>query len=148
VSDRRTWIVRAAILGSIALTGAAVVGAVLERLEAMSAPVPTVRGLRLGLTPDEVRAQRTGGEWTTRAEASGDLTLERAGERYEFHEGLLVAATVDLATHDPESAGPARLLSPGSVLVRQPTGSGVRLRLVSRDCPTHAEEARRLATDP
>jgi hypothetical protein len=140
--------VRGAILGSITLTGAAVVGAVIERLETMSAPVPTVRGVRLGLTPDEVRAQRGGGEWTTQVQASGDLALERAGERYEFHEGRLVAASLDVAANDPEGAGPARLLTASSVLVRQPTASGVRLRLVSRDCPTHAEEARRLAADP
>lgn len=148
MSDRRTWVVRGAILGSIALTGAAAVGAVLDRLEAMSAPVPTVRDVRLGMTPDEVRARRGGGEWTTLVEASGDLALERPGERYEFHEGLLVAVTLELAATDPEARGAGRMLSPGSVLVRQPTESGVRVRLVSRDCPTHVDEARRLAGGP
>lgn len=144
MSGRRAWLVRGAIIGSIVLTGAAVVGMLIDRLEAMSAPIPSIRGVRLGMTSDEIRTLRSGGGWTTVVDASGDLALERPGERYEFHEGLLVAATVELAHGEAEASGPARSVSSGSVLVRQTTQSGARLRLVSRVCPTHADEARRL----
>jgi hypothetical protein len=144
-SSARTWAVRGAILASIALSGTAIVGAVLARLEAMSAPVPSVHGLRLGVTPEDVRQRRAGEGWTTQVSASGDLVLERPGEVYEFHEGMLVAATVEVDQSDP---GPAREITPTSVLVRDRTGSRTRLRLVSRGCPTHAEEAARLVAGP
>lgn len=141
----RTWVVRGAILGSIALSGTAVVGAVIARLEAMSAPVPSVHGIRLGASPDDVRDRRAGEGWTTRVSTGGDLVLERPGETYEFHEGLLVAATVEIAEVD---SGPPREITPSSVLVRDRTAAGTRVRLVSRECPTHAEEAGRLAAEP
>lgn len=143
-SPRRVWLVRLAILGSILLSGAALVGAVIARLEMISAPVPTVLGLRLGVTPEELRARRPGGEWTSRVEASGDLALERPGERYQFHEGLLVAVDVQLRAGEPDAAGPPLAVTPVTVVERRPLGAGVRVRMISRTCPTHAEEAERL----
>lgn len=142
---RRVWLVRVAILASIALSGAALVGAVIARLELLSAPVPSVLGLRLGISPDELRARRSGGEWTTRLEASGDLSLSRGAERYEFHEGMLVAVELELPAAEPDAAGPPIVVTPVTVLVREPTSSGVRVRMISRTCPTHAGEAERLA---
>ena len=144
-SSRRTWALRAAILASIVLSGVALVGAVIARLEILSAPVPTLLGLRLGVTPDEVRARRAGGEWTTRVEPSGDLSLVRGDERYEFHEGLLVAVAVALDAHEPDAIGPALVVTPVTVLVREPTQGGIQVRMISRTCPTHSEEAERLA---
>jgi hypothetical protein len=138
----KIWAVRAAILVSIALSGAAAVAVVLQRLEALSAPVPTALGLRLGSTVDEVRAVRGAGEWTTRVDATGDLEIARGEERYSFHEGLLVA--VDALVLPADGEGPPFELSDASVLVREPVGGRIRVRLVSRTCPTHAEAANAL----
>lgn len=142
------WPIRLAILASIALSGAAIVGVVLDRLEALSAPVPSVRGLRLGATPEEVRAVRPGGGWTTRVDQTGDLELSRDGESYWFHEGLLVLLDVTLAPTDGDAAGPQIVTSPGSVLAREPVAGAVRVRLVSRTCPTHEGLARSLLAGP
>lgn len=139
----RVWVVRTAILASIALSGAAVVGVVLDRLEAMSAPVPSVHGLRLGATPDEVRAAREG-EWTSRVDQSGDLVLSRDSETYAFHEGGLVAIDVVLGSTAADAQGPELVVTSGSVMARDRTAQGVRVRLVSRTCPTHAESAQAL----
>jgi len=117
---------------------------VITRLEQISAPVPTVLGLRLGATPDEVRTSRGGGEWTSRVEPSGDLSLSRGSERFEFHEGQLVAVSVEVPPGEPAATGPAIVVTPLTVLVREPAGPLVRLRMISRTCPTHAEEADRL----
>ena len=141
------WIVRGAILVSVLLSCVAIVGVVLDRLEAMSAPVPSVLGLRLGATVDEVRAARGGSDWTTRVDQSGDLEVARADESYSFHEGLLVAVDAQVAGTATDASGPPREVTPGTVLAREPSGSGVRLRLVSRTCPTHAEAAEALVRD-
>ena len=142
---RRVWWVRAAIVASIVLSGTALVGAVITRLEELSAPVPAVLGLRLGATPDEVRTSRGGGDWTSRVEPSGDLSLSRGEEHYEFHEGQLVAVSIVVAPGEPDATGSAFVLTPLTVLVREPAGEFVRVRMISRTCPTHAEEADRLA---
>lgn len=142
------WAVRGAMLASIALTCAAVTGVVLDRLESLSAPVPTVLGLRLGASVDEVRERRAGEGWTTRVDQSGDLVVERPDEVYGFHEGLLVAVDVVLAGGAADAVGPDRVISPGSVLARERAGvDRVRVRLVSRTCPTHRELADRLVGD-
>lgn len=137
------WTVRAAILVSIALSGVAVVGVVLERLESMSAPVPSVHGLRLGATVDEVRAAREG-EWTSRVDQSGDLLLSRDGESYWFHEAGLVAMDVTVLPEAADASGPRLTVTDGSVLTRTQEGAGVRVRLISRTCPTHAQLAEAL----
>jgi hypothetical protein len=138
---RASWAVRLAILVSIAASGAAIVGVVLARLEAMSAPVSSVRGLRLGSRPEEVRQSRGGEGWTTSLDGTGDLLLARQDELYAFHEGALVAIDVVLPDGDPEAAGPDLVISEVSVLARDHLGSRVRVRLVSRVCPTHAAAA-------
>lgn len=143
-TPRHPWLARGAILLSIALACVGVTGVVIERLEAMSAPVPTVLGLRLGATPDEVRASRGGEGWTTRVDQTGDLLLERDGEHYSFHEGLLVAVDVLVRLGDPGADGPAREVSVGSVLARDASPPSVRIQLVSRTCPTHTATVDRL----
>lgn len=137
----RTWPARVAVITSVLFLGVAASAVTLWRLEAMSAPIPSVLGLRLGATPDDVRTARPGGDWVTRVESSGDLAVERSGESYSFHEGLLVSVDVQLPTTHPDAAGPPGVLSPGSVLVRERVADGVRVRLVSRACPTHASTA-------
>jgi hypothetical protein len=137
------WVVRVAILASIALSGAAVVGVVLDRLDAMSAPLPSVLGLRLGATPDEVRAAREG-DWTSRVDQSGDYELSREGETYAFHEGGLVAVDVLVPASAADAQGPGLVVTTGSVLARERLAEGVRVRLVSRTCPTHADTAQAL----
>jgi hypothetical protein len=130
-----------AILVSITLSGGAVVGIVLDRLEAMSAPLSSIHGLRLGATPDEVRSVREG-EWTSSVDGTGDLVLSRDGESYAFHEGALVAVDLLLARDAIDAQGPDLVVTEGSVLARDFETQRVRVRLVSRTCPTHAETAR------
>ncbi len=142
------WLVRGAVIVSVVFACAAATGVVIDRLEAMSAPVPSVLGLRLGATVDDLRAARGGDDWTTRVDQSGDLEVSHGEDRYSFHEGLLVAVDVRLDASMPDASGPPRVVTAGSVLVRDPSDSGVRVRLVSRTCPTHAEAAEALVRGP
>lgn len=145
-TPRRVWLARASLTGSILLVGVALVGAVVERLEAISTPPPAVRGLRLGLALDEVRSQLGGEGWTTQLDTWGDLVLARPGERYDFHEGQLVRVEVTLEASDADAAGADRVVTPLTVLSRERTSDGrVTVRMISRLCPTHREEAEALA---
>lgn len=122
-----------------------------------SPEVPTIRGVRLGMTADQIRERFDRGataEWRT--ELSGpDLALVRspAGSldreaRFELHGGMLVALRLDLPPDAPESDGPNLATTPGSVLSRAvETGGRVRLDLLARDCPTHAGEVARLLSE-
>jgi hypothetical protein len=132
-----TWR-RLAILASIVLLSVAMTGVALNRLERMSAPLPSVLGLRLGARVEDVREARGNEGWTTRVDQTGDLVLERPDERYDFHEGLLVAVDVRLDATSRDAAGPAIEVTAASVLARESTPSGARVQLVSRTCPTHS----------
>ncbi|MBN8613133.1 MAG: hypothetical protein J0L92_21255 [Deltaproteobacteria bacterium] len=135
-----TWR-RLAILASIVLVSIAMTGVALDRLERMSAPLPSVLGLRLGARVEDVREARGDEGWTTRVDQTGDLVLERAEERYDFHEGLLVAVDVRLDAAAPDASGRALEVTPASVLARETLPNGARVQLVSRTCPTHAATA-------
>jgi hypothetical protein len=68
------------------------------------------------------------------------------GARFEFHDGQLVALRLRLADSHPESLGDELLRSPQTLLHRAPGPDGtVAVVLLSRTCPTHREEALRLA---
>jgi hypothetical protein len=113
-------------------------------------PRPSVFGVRLGMTADEVRERvdaRGPGEWSSSV-VLGDWVLEhRAGPehaRFEIHEGQLVAIRVEGPASSDLPTEPRFAVTPGSVLLREPEAGGVRITLLSRACPTHHEEAERL----
>lgn len=130
------------------LAAAALAGLALRLVQLGSRdPRPTVLGVRLGMTADEVRARvdaRGPGQWTSSV-VEGDWVLEhRAGDenaRFEIHEGQLVAIRVDASTVEDLATVPAFEVTPGSVLLRQTEGAHVRIVLLSRACPTHHDEA-------
>lgn len=112
--------------------------------------IPTIDGVRLGMTPEQVRRRFAGGSsasWRTEIDG-GDLRLIRAsgGEldreaRFEFHNGMLVAIRLDLREDAPLAAGEPLRVSVGSVMTRAREEMGrVKLTVLSRDCPTHADE--------
>jgi len=125
-------------------------------------PAETFHGVRLGMTPGDVRARfqppTTRAVATWRSVPGGEGMLEYSvpgGDapkvRFEFHSGMLVAVRASLEPGDIASRGPRRDLNPGSVLVRAPREQGqgqgrtVEVTWLSRDCPTHKIEADRLS---
>ncbi len=113
----------------------------------------SLRGVRLGMTAEQVRARFDEGRPATfRTEIAGeDLVLVRSPTstvdreaRFEIHEGMLVAVRLDLPEDAPEVAEAPRTTAL-SVFARLPADPGrARLVLLSRQCPTHAEEVARL----
>lgn len=64
---------------------------------------------------------------------------------FEFHQGMLVAARYELPVGAPGAGGRALEVTPSTVVARQAAeGGGVRLVVLSRACPEHAEEVRGL----
>lgn len=117
----------------------------------------TFHGVRLGMTPGDVRTRfrpppGADGHAAWRSVPGGEGVLEYSVPpneapkvRFEFHSGMLVAVRATLDPGDAASRGPRRDLNPGSVLVREPQGPQVTITWLSRDCPTHKDEADRLA---
>ena len=119
----------------------------------------SVPGVRLGMSPRDVRDRFDGGgagAWQTKvgggAGATDDTVLEWTAlgqasrattARFEFHLGMLVA----VRAHLREPAGPERVdLTPKTVAVRTPNGGGTDVTILARDCPTHHEEAQSLVS--
>lgn len=142
---------RRALAVLLALSIAALGALALRLVGALSAdPRPSVAGVRLGMTADEVRErvdERGPGEWTSSV-VLGDWVLEhRAGEeraRFEIHEGQLVAIRLDGPASADLPTEPRFVVTPGSVLVRDTDAGRVRITLLSRACPTHHDEAESL----
>ena len=140
---------------AVSLIGAACVAAL--GACARREPPDTFHGVRLGMTPGDVRARfqppsGADGPASWRAVPGGEGMLEYSVPsrevpkvRFEFHSGMLVAVRATLAPGDLAARGARRDLQPGSVLVRAPRGAAVELTWLSRDCPTHKPEADRLA---
>ncbi|MDQ3032906.1 MAG: hypothetical protein M3Y87_10850 [Myxococcota bacterium] len=116
--------------------------------------IPSIRGVRLGMSAEQVRARFEDGapaSWRTEI-AGGDLALIRAPggsldreSRFELHNGMLVAIRLDLPDDAPEASGETLAITPGSVTERAPAEPGrVALSVLARDCPTHAEEVSRI----
>lgn len=129
-------------------------GALVSSLLSGSEAPGSLRGARLGMTPAQVRDRFAGGEpasWETEIDGA-DLTLIRGpsesmdrSTRFEFHGGMLVAIRADLPEDAPEARGEAVEISAASVVVRDPAPGGrVHLRVIARDCPTHAPEVSRV----
>lgn len=154
MQPRRTW-QRAALLGLVLLTGLGATSLAASALAPLAAPSPpSVLGLRLGATPDMVRARL--GSTSFRTELGEDVALVAdapisddvaPGARFEFHDGQLVAVRVDLRAGHDDASGDALHATPATVLSRAPEGDFVRVRLLARTCPTHREEAERLVAD-
>lgn len=152
---------RSVLLSSlfVLLLAAAFCSTVACTREAANEPIP---GVRLGMTPRDVRERFEGGgegAWQTKvgggaAGASDDTVLEwnAAGDkgratnaRFEFHLGMLVAVRAHLREPLPAE----RIdLTPKTVTVRTPGAPGTGgsdVIVLARDCPTHHEEAESLA---
>lgn len=112
--------------------------------------------VRLGMAPRDVRDRfEPGGEgtWQTSVGAAADDTaLEWKSKgtskvkdaRFEFHLGMLVALRA--TTNDAPPASEAITTTPRTVTVRRPAaGGGTEISVLARDCPTHKDEAERLA---
>jgi hypothetical protein len=111
-------------------------------------------GVRLGLSAGDTRSRfrpEGEGEWEVRASppglawsSSSPKALPRRAS-FEFHQGMLVAARYDLPGEAPAARGRALEVTPSMVVARQAgEGGGVRVVVVSRACPEHAQEVRRL----
>lgn len=127
-------------------------------------PNESVPGVRLGMTPRDVRDRfEPGGEgsWQTRvgggAGATDDTTLEwsatseagRVGHaRFEFHLGMLVAVRAHLRGATGPGGSADVSATPKTVTARVAGGApkgGTDVTILARDCPTHHDEAELLA---
>jgi hypothetical protein len=146
---QRSWLFAAIVPIAVA---ASVYATVQARLAADREPLEAY-GIRLGMTPAQVRAMfaaptAEGSQW--RVDSSGEETaLEWRGKnrffRFEFHHAQLMAVRAIVESSDPSTHGRALDVSSAAVLRRVAREDGrVELTLVARDCPSHAEEARRL----
>ena len=112
--------------------------------------------VRLGMAPRDVRDRfEPGGEgtWQTSVGAAADDTAiewkskgasKVKDARFEFHLGMLVALRA--TTSDPPPASETITTTPRTVTVRRPAaGGGTEISVLARDCPTHKDEAERLA---
>lgn len=122
------------------------------------APNEALPGVRLGMAPRDVRDRFDGGgegTWQSKvgggAGATDDTVLEwiATGEktratraRFEFHLGMLVAVRAHL--REPIEAQRIDLTAK-TVTLRAPDSGGTDVTILSRDCPTHHDEAEALA---
>lgn len=117
--------------------------------------VPDFHGVRLGMTPREVRDRfDVRGDFQVSTDsATDDITMRFVPAQaaavttaqFEFHMGALVAVRADVTKADPASSGDETIVTRAEVLHRERTGSSTHIDWLSRECPTHAAEAQRLA---
>lgn len=67
-----------------------------------------------------------------------------ASARFEFHDGMLVAARLELARSAESADGAPLEISRAAVVSREPAGDRTRVTLLSRACPEHAAEVKRV----
>jgi hypothetical protein len=119
------------------------------------APESEFFGVRLGFSAADTRARfRPTGEGAWEARSASATALEWSGSSpgavptrasFEFHQGMLVAARYELPGEAPVAQGRALEVTPATVVARQAgEGGGVRLVVLSRSCPEHVAEVRRL----
>jgi hypothetical protein len=149
----RSWLV-VSVLFALAL----VFGGAGCSLSDERAPLP---GVRLGMSPRDVRDRFEGGEqgaWQTKlgggAGATDDTVLEwtatgastRATHaRFEFHLGMLVAVRAHLRAPAPPAGRVAATPKTVTGWSASPSEGGTELTMLARDCPTHHDEAELLA---
>ena len=133
----------------VALFGLLVIGIAFYALIHIQGPGPLGLGrLRLGMSLTEARDALPRPGWTTRVAASGDVVVESEGAELHFHEGMLVAARLNLPGEAADALGPRLEVSEMAVLRRSDRGAGrVEVELVSRTCPTHRDLVTRILQD-
>lgn len=148
-AERRLYgsvVLRASLLAAVLALGAC------TRIETDALP-----NVRLGMAPRDVRDRfEPGGEgsWQTSVGAAADDTAiewkakapsaKVKDARFEFHLGMLVA--IRATTNDPPPSGEKIATTPKTVTVRRAApGGGTEIAVLARDCPTHKDEAERLA---
>jgi hypothetical protein len=149
---------RARVL-AFAVVAAALAGGVVLASSALAPRQPELgrfRGARLGMTASAVRARfetPSLGSWDTKpSTAADDAALEWHASkgpeeaRFEFHSGMLVAVRARVGSDDPAAARAP--VEASSMVVRshgEADGGVVGVTILARDCPTHHDEAERLA---
>jgi len=168
----RGWARDPVVWAGLLLTGLALSGLAQLLAVTVGAPtrdVPEIAGVRLGMTPDAVRASfrpPADGAGRFRSFAEEDVAVlvwEPAGDaspeaasRFEFHAGVLVAIDTTVSPGHPlaGAAGAAGVVARDHWVLQRhpPTSMGdeksrptdTRLTMYARDCPAHAEEVARL----
>lgn len=117
--------------------------------------VPDFHGVRLGMTPREVRDRfDVRGDFRVSTDsATDDITMRFVPAQaaavttaqFEFHMGALVAVRADVTKGDPAWSGDETIATRAEVLHRERAASSTHIDWLSRECPTHAAEAKRLA---
>lgn len=117
--------------------------------------IPDFHGVRLGMTPREVRDRFDvrGDFRVATGSATDDVTMSFApakptsieSVRFEYHMGALVAVRADVTDTDPAWSGDPTIVMRAEVLHRERAASFMHIDWISRECPTHAAEANRLA---
>lgn len=152
MQPRWTWR-HAALAGLVLLTGLGATSLVASALARCDDGPPSLLGLRLGMTPDMLRARFV--EVTFRTELGEDVALVAdapiepgvaPGARFEFHDGQLVAVRARLSDGHADATGDRLEVTPGTVLARTASAASVDAVLLARTCPTHRGEAERLAS--
>lgn len=121
--------------------------------------IPDLYGVRLGMSPRDVRDRfsPTGGTW--KSDALGDdysisweaPTPARPGDplqaKFEFHMGILVAVRARVPSSAALAQGAEYAVTKGAVLRRVEAATHeTDLDLLARDCPTHHDEAQAFVT--
>jgi hypothetical protein len=116
---------------------------------------PMFYGVKLGLSPANARdffQLRGQGSWTTQSDPELTLLWEAkrkenspSAARFEFHDGLLVAARFQSKTLEGPFQGRALENYQTAIVVRERDPQGiVKLTIISKGCPTHRAEVQRL----
>jgi hypothetical protein len=154
----RSWLVLPALASALvsALVLVFVFGLSACSLNDERAPLP---GVRLGMSPRDVRDRFEGGEqgaWQTKlGGATDDTVLEwtatgasaRATRaRFEFHLGMLVAVRAHLRAPAPPAGRITATPKTVTGWSASTSEGGTELTMLARDCPTHHDEAELLAS--
>lgn len=118
--------------------------------------IPDFHGVRLGMTPREVRDRfDVHGDFTVLPAAANDDVKMRfspaqpgavTSAQFEFHMGALVALRADVTAPDPARSGDD-VATRAEVLHHERNKDGsTHIDWLSRECPTHTAEANRLVT--
>jgi hypothetical protein len=145
--------------GIALLLVAALLAGVIFASSAFGVGTPAIgdfRGARLGMTASAVRArfqEPALGKWESAPSGTAEDTALawRAASgaedaRFEFHSGMLVAVRAVVRGDDPAALRAPLEVSKAIVRTRAEAESGtIKVTILARDCPTHHEEAERLA---
>lgn len=117
--------------------------------------ISTFHGARLGMTPSDVREHLDldgdlraislpDGSYALALAPSEDPGRSVGAVRFEFHLGLLVAIRAELAKDSSSAQDDPLVVTSGAVRQIAQRADRAELTLLSRSCPTHADEVRSL----